>query len=199
MKQKTKILFQSPASKEGYAVAIRLIWSSGNSQISIRKSASKNLNREGPFPLSNDKQITGNVGVFHTARELSRAGWNIMLTVRNAKGADLFAISADERIMHPIQVKAHAKKPQDTPLGLRPESYITPWWVFVAFALTPEPVCYVISLEEIRERMGRDPGTRSGKLESDRLFWLHRRYYTPGSEAELIEARNAWHRLGEPR
>jgi len=149
--------------------------------------------------LSNDKQITGNVGVFHTARELSRSGWNVMLTVRNAKGADLFAISADERVVHPIQVKAHATKPQDTPLGLQPENYITPWWVFVAFALSSEPTCYVISLDEVRVRMGRDPGTRSGKSEHQRLFWLHRRYYSPGSDYEMIEARNAWHRLGQAR
>ncbi|MFC3321989.1 hypothetical protein [Mesorhizobium cantuariense] len=149
--------------------------------------------------MSNDKQITGNIGIFHAASELSRSGWNVMLTVRNAKGADLFAISADERVMHPIQVKAHANKPQDTHLGLEPESYTTPWWVFIAFALSPEPVCYVISLGEIRDRMGRDPGVRSGKPEHQRLFWLHRRYYTPGSDFEMIEARNAWHRLGQPR
>ncbi|CAN7652659.1 hypothetical protein [Mesorhizobium sp. LjRoot246] len=149
--------------------------------------------------MSSDKQITGNIGVFHVARELSMSGWNVMLTVRNAKGADLFAISADERVTHPIQVKAHASKPQDLHLGLEPESYTTPWWVFIAFALSSEPVCYVISLGEIRDRMGRDPGTRSGKPEHQRLFWLHRRYYTPGSDFEMIEARNAWHRLGPPR
>lgn len=149
--------------------------------------------------MANDKQITGNVGVFHAARELSRAGWNVLLTTRNARGADLFAISADERIMHPIQIKSHANKPLDTSLGLKPDSYITPWWIFVAYALSSEPICYVISLGEIQARMGQDSGIRSGKAESERQFWLSRRYYTPGSELEMIEARNAWQRLGVPR
>ena len=122
-----------------------------------------------------------------------------MLTVRNAKGADMFAISEDESTQRPIQVKSHAARPQDTHLGLLPEKHVTPWWVFVAFAATSEPTCYVISLDEIRARMGRDPGTRTGKPEHERLFWFHRRYYTPGSDLEMTEARNAWHRLGQAR
>lgn len=153
----------------------------------------------GRATLSNLNQITGNIGVYHVARELSRVGWNVMLTVRNAKGADIFAVSEDERILHPIQVKAHAAKPEDTRLGLQPEKHITPWWVFVAFAHSPEPKCYVISLAEMLAHMGRDPGTRSGKAEHERLFWLDRRFYTPGSDRELIEAREAWQRLGQPR
>ena len=149
--------------------------------------------------MSNESQITGNIGLYHVARELSLAGWNVMLTTRNARGADLFAASADERAVHPIQVKAHSGKPQDTSLGLHPESLVTPWWAFVGFVRTSGIVCYLIKLEEIRERMGRDPGTRSGKPETERIFWLDRRFYTPASDREMIEARNAWHRLGAPR
>ncbi|ESX90984.1 MULTISPECIES: hypothetical protein [unclassified Mesorhizobium] len=149
--------------------------------------------------MSNDKQVTGNIGVYYVAWQLSRIGWNVMLTVRNAKGADMFAVSEDENTQHPIQVKAHAAKPQDTFLGLQPEKHVTRWWMFVAFARSAEPVCYVVSLDEVRVRMGRDPGTRSGKTELERSFWLDRRYYTPGSDREMIEARNAWHRLGPAR
>jgi hypothetical protein len=149
--------------------------------------------------MSNEKQITGNIGVYHVARELSRAGWNVMLTVRNAKGADMFAVSEDESTAHPIQVKSNAGKPMDTHLGRLPEKYVTPWWVFVAFAASSEPTCYVISLNEIRARMIRDPGVRSGRPEPDRSFWFPRHYYTPGSDLEISEARNAWHRLQEAR
>jgi len=101
--------------------------------------------------------------------------------------------------MHPIQIKSHAGKPLDTSLGLRPHTYTTPWWVFVAYALSSEPICYVFSLEEIRARMGQDSGIRSGKAESERQFWFSRRYYTPDSDLEMLEARNAWQRLGVPR
>jgi hypothetical protein len=149
--------------------------------------------------MSNIAQITGNIGLYHVARELSLSGWNVMPTVRNARGADLYAASEDERTIHPVQVKAHSDKPQDTSLGLRPETIVTPWWVFVVYARTPEITCFVLTLDEIRDRMGRDPGTRSNKPEQERIFWLHRKYYTPGGEWEMKEARNAWHRLGVPR
>jgi hypothetical protein len=122
-----------------------------------------------------------------------------MLTNRNAKGADLFAASADEKTIMPVQVKTHSGKPQDTPLGLLPERLVTPWWVFVAYARVPEITCYLLSLDEILSRMYRDRGTRSGKPEEERLFWLNRRLYTPGSDEEMAEARDAWHRLGVSR
>lgn len=101
--------------------------------------------------------------------------------------------------MHPIQIKSHADKPLDTSLGLKPQTYTTPWWVFVAYALSSVPVCYVFSLKEIQDRMGQDSGIRSGKPESERQYWFSRRYYTPNSDLEMVEARNAWQRLGVPR
>lgn len=61
-------------------------------------------------------QLTGNAGLYHVARELSRRGWHVMPTVRNAQGADLYAASADERIVIPIQSKALSKK-VPVPLG----------------------------------------------------------------------------------
>ena len=151
--------------------------------------------------MPNDKQLTGNAGVYHVARELSRHGWNVMLTVRNARGADLFAVSASEEICHPIQVKSHGPKPQDLSLGLQPDGLVTPWWVFVSDAANSDkqPTCYVLGLEEVLKLRTRDPGTRTGKPESERLCWLDRRFYTPGSDRELHDAREAWGKLGDPR
>lgn len=122
-----------------------------------------------------------------------------MPTVRNAKGADLYASSDDERTIHPIQVKAHAGKPQDTSLGINPERLVTPWWIIVVYASTPDIACYIFTLDEIRHRMQRDPGTRSGKPESERGYWLPRRHYTPGNAGEDKDFRDAWSRLGIPR
>lgn len=149
--------------------------------------------------MANDRQITGNIGVYHVARELSRLGWNVMLTVRNARGADLYAVSQCETIVHPIQIKAHSAEPNDTQLGLNPEALVTPWWVFVIRALSEDPICYIVSLEDIRSRMTRDPGTRSGKPESDRAYWFDRRYYKSGSDRELVDAREGWACLGNPK
>lgn len=149
--------------------------------------------------MANDRQITGNIGVYHVARELSRVGWNVMLTVRNARGADLYAVSECETIVHPIQVKAHSSEPNDTRLGLTPEALVTPWWVFVVHALSEAPICYIVSLDDIRSRMKRDPGTVSGKPEAECAFWFDRRFYQPGSDRELVDAREAWACLGNPK
>lgn len=149
--------------------------------------------------LSNIRQITGNVGLFHVARELSREGWNVMLTSRNTRGADLYACSEDERTIHSIQVKTHSGKPLDTHLGLHPERFVTPWWIIVVYAHTPsQTACYLLKLDEIRQVMGRDPGTRSGKPEHERACWLNKRFYSPGSDGEMTAFKNAWDRLGSP-
>jgi hypothetical protein len=148
--------------------------------------------------MSNARQLVGNAGVYHVARELSRHSWNVLLTVRNARGADLYAISQSERLVVPIQVKAHTAKPNDIELGLNPERFVTPWWVVVAFAATTEPVSYVVSLADILELKVRDPGIRSGKPEDQRKWWFSRHYFTPGNVRELTDARDAWHRLGDP-
>ena len=34
-------------------------------------------------------QVTGNVGMYFAAYQLSRQGWNVMPTARNARGIDL--------------------------------------------------------------------------------------------------------------
>lgn len=149
--------------------------------------------------MSNNKQITGNIGLYHVARELSLAGWNVMPTVRNARGADLYAASEDEEIIWPIQVKAHSYAPQDTLLGLKPEKIVTPWWVFVVYARTPQISSYVFSLKDMLDGKTQDPGTRSRKPEDERKYWFHRKNYTPGNQYEVTAALNAWHLLGLPR
>ena len=148
--------------------------------------------------MSNAKQLVGNAGVYHVARELSRHKWNVLLTVRNARGADLYAISQSEQSVVPIQVKAHSAKPNDIELGLSPDRLVTPWWVVVVFAATDQPVSYIISLADILKLKVRDPGVRSGKPEEQREWWFSRHYFTPGHDRELLDAREAWQRLGDP-
>src|SRR6476659_2851124 len=55
--------------------------------------------------------------MYHVARELSRRGWHVMPTVRNARGSDLYAASDDESVVLRIQSKALSKK-VPVPLGI---------------------------------------------------------------------------------
>ncbi|SEP10165.1 hypothetical protein SAMN02799625_04682 [Methylobacterium sp. UNC300MFChir4.1] len=130
--------------------------------------------------------LTGNAGLYHVARELSRRGWHVMPTVRNARGADLYAASADERVVWPIQSKALSKK-APVPLGGSLRTLRSQWWVVTVEANTATPTCYVLTLDEVRDGAHRGVNT-AGKVS----YWLQPKAYT------LPEYHDAWGRLGQP-
>ena len=110
-------------------------------------------------------QVTGNAGLFHAAWELSRRGWHVVLTVRNARGADLLAVSPDELVVNPIQSKALSKK-SDVPLGSNLDSLRSPWWIITLNAKSSDPICYILNLDEVKSLAGRDE--KEGRVS----FWL---------------------------
>ena len=81
-----------------------------------------------PDSLNVRHQLTGNAGLYHVARELSRRGWHVMPTVRNARGADLYAASDDETRVLSIQSKALSKR-APVPLGGSLQTLRSRWWV----------------------------------------------------------------------
>ena len=127
-------------------------------------------------------QITGNCGLYHVARELSRRGWNVVLTVRNARGADLYAANDDESVVHPVQSKALAKR-SDVPLGGSLDLLRSAWWVVTMNATSEEPTCYVLSLDDVKGLAVEN--VKQGKSS----FWL------PYKAFSAPEFENAWHRL----
>ena len=42
--------------------------------------------------------MTGNAGLNYVAWQLSRRGWHVMPTIRNARGADLIVTNEDETV-----------------------------------------------------------------------------------------------------
>jgi hypothetical protein len=131
-------------------------------------------------------QLTGNAGLYHVARELSRRGWHVMPTVRNARGADLYAASEDESRLLPIQSKALSKR-APVPLGASLENLRSLWWVITIYANTASPRCYVLTLEEVKAAAHRGEnalGTVS--------HWLQPKSYA------LPIFEEAWDRLGNP-
>jgi hypothetical protein len=131
-------------------------------------------------------QFTGNAGLYHVARELSRRGWHVMPTVRNARGADLYAASDDERRVLPIQSKALSKR-APVPLGGSLDRLCSHWWVMTIDANTASPSCYVLTLDEVKAAAQR--GVNAAGTIS---YWLPPRAYTKP------EYHEAWERLGSP-
>lgn len=128
------------------------------------------------------QQLTGNAGLFHVAWELSRRGWNVMPTVRNARGADLYAAPLDdEASVILIQSKALAKRAA-VPLGTDLDRLRSPWWIITLAANSDSPVCFILKLDEVKARASRDKGGKQA-------YWLEARDY------DRPEFREAWHRL----
>jgi hypothetical protein len=126
-------------------------------------------------------QLTGNAGLFHVAWELSRRGWNVMPTARNARGADLYAAREDEGVILPIQSKALSKRAA-VPLGVSLDNVRSKWWVITVGANSDAPVCYIMTLDEVQSLAARDAG-------KNRAYRLEAKNYA------IDKYREAWDRL----
>lgn len=127
-------------------------------------------------------QLVGNCGLNYAAWQLSRRGWHVMPTIRNARGSDLIVTNADETKFFGIQSKALTRR-SPVPLGLNLENLRSEWWVITIDVKSDAPTCYVLKLNEIKELAVND---RNG-----RAWWLPPRNY------DNDEFREKWGRLAE--
>lgn len=128
----------------------------------------------------NASQITGNAGLYHAAWQLTRRGWHVMPTVRNARGSDLIVTNAEETVFFGVQSKALSKRVA-VPLGLDLGLLRSDWWVITIHARTDSPVSFILSLAEVQSL-----ASQSGASQ-----WLEPPRY------DRDEFREAWARLGE--
>lgn len=129
-------------------------------------------------------QLTGNSALYHAARELSRRGWHVAITSRNARGADLYAANAEETVVHPVQSKGLAKR-MPVPLGSSLDKLRSHWWIITTFANDVAPICYIMTLDEVNCR------AKCNKTGQE-AYWLQPPDY------DVQEFREAWSRLGDP-
>ena len=128
-------------------------------------------------------QITGNAGLYRVAWELSRRGWNVMPTIRNARGADLYAANRDEDQVISIQSKALSKR-SDVPLGASLDNLRSQWWIITLNASTDNPSCYILTLDEVKANAARNTN-RAGSVS----YWL------PSKSFMKDIYRDAWQQL----
>ena len=131
-------------------------------------------------PIKQRSQITGNAGLYYAAWQLSRRGWHVMPTVRNARGSDLIVVNDDETVFLGIQSKALSKR-QAVGLGKRIDDLRSDWWIVTIHANADRPICYVMTLAEVCALAKQD---RNGGA-----WWLDPPAYDRG------EFRDAWGRL----
>ena len=126
--------------------------------------------------------ITGNVGLYYTCYKLSKMGWNVMPTSRNARGIDIVAYNSDGSCFKGIQVKSLSKKNPVT-IGPNLDKIMGDFWVIVNNVLE-KPNAFIMLPSEVRERVHR------GEKDDRISYWLQPASY------DRDEYREAWGRIG---
>ena len=128
-------------------------------------------------------QTVGNIGLYYVCYRLSRLGWNVMPTARNARGVDVLIYSQDTSRTRTIQVKTLSKG-SPVPLSNKLDHLFADFVVVCRHVIRETPECFVLTPEEVRRLVHR--GEKNGKVS----FWLQPRDYA------VEEFREKWERIG---
>ena len=131
-----------------------------------------------------NNQVVGNVGMFYVCYRLSRLGWNVMPTARNARGIDILIYSQDAAVTHTIQVKALSQR-NPVPLGGKLDGLFGDFFVICRNVAQEVPECFVLTPEEVRGLAHK--GEKDGKIS----YWLEPKQY------EADQFRDKWERIGK--
>jgi hypothetical protein len=133
--------------------------------------------------LSN--HTVGNIGLYYVCYRLSRLGWNVMPTSRNAKGVDVIAYSEDGSSILTFQVKALSKR-NAVSLGRNPAHFIADFLIVCRYVQTDEPECFILPKDDAKRLCHP-----SGK-EDNVSYWLEAAQY------EGSEFPERWDRVSPP-
>ena len=114
-------------------------------------------------------QIVGNIGMFFTCYKLSRMGWNVMPTYRNARGIDIIAYNSEATKYIGVQVKTLSKR-NAVPLGSTLDKLMGDYWVIVDKVAT-EPRAFILKPDDVR-RLAKF-NEKNGK----RSYWINPQQY----------------------
>jgi hypothetical protein len=131
---------------------------------------------------SNSNQVVGNVGLFYVCYRLSRLGWNVMPTTRNARGIDILIYSEDATLTHTVQVKALSRH-SPVPLGSSLEKLFGDFFIVCRGVASNTPECFVLKPVEVASLAYKSQDGKS-------TYWLQPRHYN------RPEFRDRWDRIG---
>lgn len=126
-----------------------------------------------------DNQVTGNIGLYYVCYTLSRKGWNVMPTARNARGIDIVAYYKSGTQFIGIQVKTVADR-YPVGVGVSLGNVMGDYWIIVNNVAkeAKEPNAFVLLPEEVKSLAVRDT-----------QYWLEPKAY------DIPEFKEAWDRI----
>ena len=154
------------------------------------KKPMPNQKKSKPTSTKFNNQIGGNVGMYYVCYKLSRLGWNVMPTARNAKGIDLLIYNEDGSITHTIQVKALSKR-NPVPLGSSTANLFGDFFIICRYAMTDTPECFVLTPEEVKSLAFRSTKKMKDGATEKPSYWLQLPAY------ENLNFQGRWERIGE--
>lgn len=131
-----------------------------------------------------NNQVVGNVGLHYVCYKLSRLGWNVMPTARNARGIDLLIYSQDAERKYTVQVKALSRS-SPVPLGTHLDGLFGDFFVICRNVASDAPECFVLTPGEVASAAHR--GEKDGRIS----YWLQPKAYA------VAEFREQWQRIGK--
>ena len=110
-----------------------------------------------------NSQVVGNIGLYYVCYQLSKRGWNVLPTSRNAKGIDIVIYDQLGNRRHTIQVKALSKR-SPVPFSrdfkdLVPADFL----IICRLVLEEKPETFVATFDELQGRM--HIGVKDGRKE----------------------------------
>lgn len=123
--------------------------------------------------LTKNKQIIGNQGLHYVSFMLSRRGFNLAITARNAKGADILIYNDRCDSVKTIQVKSVTNR-YSVNVGRTEDAEEMPqlicdYWIFVNLGYET-PRCYIFTRDEAQMIVERNYNVD----QNDKFnWWLH--------------------------
>ena len=130
-----------------------------------------------------ETQVIGNIGMYYACYKLSRMGWNVMPTSRNARGIDIIAYNSNGTNFIGVQVKTLSKR-NPVPLGLSLEKLMGDYWIIIT-NVSNDPNAFIMKPEEVKALAHR--GEKNGNVS----YWLQPASY------DTKEFKEAWDRIGQ--
>lgn len=127
-------------------------------------------------------QAVGNAGLFYVSYLLSRAGWNVLPTSRNARGIDALIYSSKGKRTESLQVKCLSKR-APVPLGTKQDSLFSNWFVICVLG-QDIPRCFLMKTDLVRERAHMSSAAKSSR--GIAAYWLQPNRYEEFEDGELV-------------
>ena len=122
-------------------------------------------------PDKKNALLVGNMGLYAVCCELSKRGWNVMPTSRNAKGIDILGYDQSGKKTITVQVKALSKA-TPVPLGTDPAlPNLIAEFIVVARGVRENPEFFVATTKAVR------PLVHTGVKDGKKSCWLQPKAY----------------------